>query len=245
MTRTALILAALAATPAMAEAPMTDADSAFVESNILAIFYHEMGHALIDIEDVPIFGQEEDAADVFSIFLIDAVFDEESAQAIAYDTAFGFAGEAAARDAAGDDVAWWDVHGPDEQRYFNTICLFYGANPDSRADLAQELGLPDDRAEYCPDEYDQANHSWGSLLDELVERGPGDSFRFTGDTDSLTGALLAQEIRDLNAEMTLSAPLGVTIESCGEANAYYDPEQRQIVFCSELEDHLLGMRDNL
>lgn len=30
----------------------------FVEANILGIFYHELGHALIDIEDIPIFGQE-------------------------------------------------------------------------------------------------------------------------------------------------------------------------------------------
>ena len=41
----------------------------FLTANILGIFYHEFGHAVIDIEDVPIFGQEEDAADVFSMNL--------------------------------------------------------------------------------------------------------------------------------------------------------------------------------
>lgn len=237
MLRSTVFLASLAASSAWGQ---DGAPDAFVENNLLAIFYHELGHALIDIEEVPIFGQEEDAADVFSIFLIDAIFDEESAQAIARDTAFGFAGEVAARDAAGEDIAWWDVHGPDEQRYYNTICIFYGADPDIRSDLARDMGLPEDRAEYCPDEYDQANHSWGTLLDDLTarRRGSGDSFRFTGDTDSLTGALLAQEARDLNAEMTLSTPVDITIESCGEANAFYDPQQRQIVFCTELEDHL-------
>lgn len=97
----------LAATPLMA-------DEAFVEANILGIFYHELGHAVIDVEGVPIFAQEEDAADVFSIFMIDALFEEEAAQNLAYDAAIGFWFEAVDR---GDDVAWWDVHGPDEQRF--------------------------------------------------------------------------------------------------------------------------------
>jgi hypothetical protein len=39
---------------------------------------------------VPIFGQEEDAADVVSILMIDQVYDEEPAQDIAYDAALGF-----------------------------------------------------------------------------------------------------------------------------------------------------------
>lgn len=29
----------------------------FVESNLLAIFYHELGHAFIDIMQMPVFGQ--------------------------------------------------------------------------------------------------------------------------------------------------------------------------------------------
>lgn len=239
MRHTACFIAALAAaTPAFA-------DDAFVESNILGIFYHELGHALIDVEQVPIFGQEEDAADVFSIFLIDAIFEEDAAQAIAYDAAFGFAGEAAARDQEGADVPWWDVHGPDEQRYYNTVCIFYGANPENRAELAEELGLPEERAEYCPMEYDQAADSWGSLLDTLQDRGAGESLVFEGDDDSLTAQLLRQEVRDLNSALTLSAPVTVTVESCGEANAYYDPSTQGIVFCAEFEDHLIQMAQNL
>lgn len=224
----------LAAQPAFA-------DDGFVESNVLAIFYHELGHALVDVEDIPIFGQEEDAADVLSIFLIDAFFDEETAQAIAADTAYGFAGEAEAR---GEEVPWWDIHGPDEQRYYNTVCVFYGANPDARAELAQELGLPQERAETCADEYDQAAHAWGNVLDRLAARGAGSSLTFKGD-GSFASQVLTQEIESINAEFTLAHPIEVTIESCGEANAFYDPSLRQIIFCSEFEDSLREMADNL
>ena len=121
--------------------------SEFVEANVLGIFYHEFGHAVIDIEGVPIFGQEEDAADVFSIYLIDAFYDEETAVSLAYDAAFGFLAEA--EQAVADEVPWWDTHGPDEQRFYNTVCLFYGADPDGRKDFATDLELPEERAEFC------------------------------------------------------------------------------------------------
>ena len=55
----------------------------FVASNLISVFYHELGHAVIDTMQVPIFGQEEDAAEVFSILLIDEKFDPKSAKIIA------------------------------------------------------------------------------------------------------------------------------------------------------------------
>ena len=66
----------------------------FTESNLLAIFYHELGHAVIHQMDVPIFGQEEDAADALSILLIDALYEAEDAEVIAYDSANLFSAEA-------------------------------------------------------------------------------------------------------------------------------------------------------
>ncbi len=56
-----------------------------IKANVLAIFYHELGHAVMDVMDVPIFGEEEDAADVMSVLLIDWLFSEEAAQDNVYD----------------------------------------------------------------------------------------------------------------------------------------------------------------
>ena len=42
-------------------------ENEFVTSNILSIFYHEIGHAIIDTLRLPVFGQEEDAANFLSI----------------------------------------------------------------------------------------------------------------------------------------------------------------------------------
>ncbi len=226
--------------PALALA-QSEKHDAFVEANILGVFYHELGHAVIDIEGVPIFGQEEDAADVFSIYLIHTMFEEEPAQSLAYDTAYGFRAEAEFRAHSGDQTAWWGVHGPTQQRFYNTVCLFYGANPRPRAAFAEKLGLPENRAEYCHVEFDQADRSWGAVLDQMIERGPGRSMSFVGDTSSVAGDLLSYEVDQLNRDISFAAPLEVTVESCGVANAFYMPAERTIIFCSEFEEYFREM----
>ncbi len=234
----------IAATSASAQ-DLTEDQATYVAANLLGIFYHELGHALIDQMGLPIFGQEEDAADVLSAFMIDALFDEETAVALVYDTAFGFRAEA---DDTGNDVAWWDVHGPDLQRYYNAVCIFYGANPDERGDVAEDLGLPEERADYCPDEYDQAAGSWGAVLDELAKAGAGETLILVVDDPGLAGAgilidVIGAELAALNAEMSLPQDMPVNIAACGEANAFYDPQAQAITMCTEFVAHLAAQAD--
>ncbi len=228
-----------AALPAKAEFRYGDEDmQGYVESNLLSVFYHELGHALIDIQGLPIFGQEEDAADVLSVFLIDAFWEEESAVQIAYDSAFGFQAEA-----DNYEPIFWDVHGPDLQRYYNLVCVFYGANPDERDNVARELDLPEERAEYCDVEYDQAAKSWGAVLDKITTTNGGSTIRMgrvERDTDGaqVTANLIAEEVKALNEEFKLPKVLTVNVEACGEANAWYDLDAREIVMCSEFADDI-------
>lgn len=238
-------IALFTAMPAQAEFGYSDGEDmqSYVESNLLSVFYHELGHALIDIMGLPIFGQEEDAADVLSVFLIDAFWEEESAVEIAYDSAFGFQAEAEAY-----EPIFWDVHGPDLQRYYNLICVFYGANPDEREDVAQELGLPEERAEYCDAEYDQANGSWGDVLDKITTDNGGNTIRMSRverntDGAKLTADLITEEIEALNAEFKLPTTLKVNVEECGEANAWYDLDAKEIVMCSEFADDIADNAD--
>lgn len=235
----AAVIAFTATLPASAEYRYGNEDlQGYVESNLLSVFYHELGHALINIESLPIFGQEEDAADVLSVFLIDAFWEEESAVQIAYDSAFGFYG-----DAERYEPVFWDVHGPDLQRYYNLVCVFYGANPDEREDVAQELDLPEERAEWCDAEYEQAAGSWGAVLDQITSESGGKTIRMgrvesASDAARMTGALISEEVEALNAEFRLSQILTVHVEACGEANAWYDPEERSITMCTEFTDDI-------
>ena len=163
----------------------------FTENNLLAIFYHELGHAVIHQMDVPIFGQEEDAADSLSILLIDALYESDDAEVIAYDSASLFWAEAQ------NEPAFWDTHGPDEQRYFNTVCLFYGADPDGREEFAQDLELPQERADGCEDEFALAADSWHAVLDDMsVRAGFTGQLVISGEAEM---PMIAQEIKALNA----------------------------------------------
>ena len=84
--RAALALLALLSAPAQAEDADPKAD--YVASNLVAIFYHELGHALIDQLDLPVLGKEEDAADILSVLLIDEVWEPEVAEDIVANTAY-------------------------------------------------------------------------------------------------------------------------------------------------------------
>ncbi|MBW4709675.1 DUF4344 domain-containing metallopeptidase [Roseobacter sp. YSTF-M11] len=215
-----------------------DRDDAFVSANVLAILYHEMGHALIDVLQLPVFGQEEDAADVLSVLLIDAFFEEDDAVEIMYDAAFGFL-----RESEENALALWDVHGPDLQRYYTMICLFYGANPDAREDLALELELPQERLDTCVEEFDLADASWGAVLDDIATETPGRSLVFTGDSNSYVGQILAEEVDALNRDFVLPDTLRLSAQSCDEPNGFYDPETQEIILCEELDGHLRALAD--
>ena len=207
----------------------------FVTSNVLSIFYHELGHAMIEIMGLPVFGQEEDAADIASILLIDRLYDEKAAVEIAYDAAFGFLGEA---EQAEGEPAWWGVHGPDLQRYYTLVCLFVGADMEGRADIADDLGLPADRLETCEEEFELANASWGPVFDGLAQGAPGSTLKYSSGNSTLTKQVVHDEIAALNDDFILPKILKVSVQNCGEPNAYFDPETVEIVICSEFEGWL-------
>lgn len=224
-------LLALTATTVHSE----EAVDPFIEANLLSIFYHELGHALIDVMSLPVLGQEEDAADTASILLIDSTFENEAAIEIAYDAALGFEAEAGA---TANDIAWSDVHGPDLQRFYNLVCLFYGADPDSRDDFADDMDLPPERAEGCEDEFNLANDSWGPVFDEITAKDGGNSLTYSSTVDNVTADIISAEVKALNARLQLPSDIKISVESCGEANAFYDPQARNIVICTEFETHL-------
>ncbi len=238
----ALVLALTLAIPAQAGRLQQDRRE-YLDANLRAIFYHELGHALIDILKLPIFGQEEDAADVLSVFLINTLFEGEVANRMALHTAYGFLGEAHIRDQDGEEPAYWDVHGPDLQRYFTFVCLFYGADPRGRQALANELELPPARQETCEDEFAQAQESWGPVVQRLKDGGPGRSIRFLADHrvdeyGAYTAQVIGAEVQTMNRDMSLPKRLLVRVEECGTANAFYDSKTREILMCTEFAGYL-------
>lgn len=243
MRRLLLLFGFLSLTGPVAAGQIDKKTSDFVAANMIAIYYHELGHALIDILKLPIFGQEEDAADVLSAVLIHEFFGEESAVQIAYATASGFLGDRDINAALRDEVAYWDVHGPDLQRYYTFVCLFFGANPDDRHDVARDLRLPEGRMETCEEEYDQADSSWGGVIDDLVENGGGSSIRFLADhrvdeLGKMAIEVIEAEVTAMNKDLSLPKRLLVRVEPCDTVNAFYDLKTREIIMCTEFAEWL-------
>ncbi|MFD1808430.1 DUF4344 domain-containing metallopeptidase [Gemmobacter lanyuensis] len=162
-----LLLSLCLATPALAG---EDEQSEFVADNLIATFYHEMGHALIDQLELPVLGREEDAADILSVLLIDEVWEPETATGIAENTALSYVFMAEAN--ADAEPAFWDVHGLDLQRYYSHVCLFYGADPDTRAGFAEDFELPPNVPKAAPRNTSSRSTAGGPTLNRFRNRHP-------------------------------------------------------------------------
>ncbi|WP_199687044.1 DUF4344 domain-containing metallopeptidase [Antrihabitans sp. YC2-6] len=135
------------------------AESALNET--IATFFHELGHAVISLYDLPATGREEDAADQLSAVILLFERDPEL-QAIILDDAQAFS-ILAERQMLGE-VVFADEHSLNAQRKFNVLCWIYGSDPNSYDDLVGPDALPEERAERCPAEYDQIERAWYRLM---------------------------------------------------------------------------------
>ncbi|MEO0357856.1 MAG: DUF4344 domain-containing metallopeptidase, partial [Pseudomonadota bacterium] len=137
---------AVFAGPSLAQ--MTD-ENQFIWDNLMGTFYHELAHAVIHQYEVPMYGQEEDAADVFAAYLISKWHKPAEGRRIARAVALAFYADFHDYEDSGADVRWHGVHGPALQRMYNHVCIFAGSNLSRHYDFGQALGLDEDRLEYC------------------------------------------------------------------------------------------------
>jgi Putative metallopeptidase len=137
---------------------------------------HETGHAAFDIYQVPLFGREEDAADLFAAFIM-LHFGKDQARR-------WIEGAAYTSDEFMADVPWGknyaSVHGLPQQRFYNLVCLAYGADPATFADVTENMAkmmtrmgvmpkqqqgvLPKQRAENCAYEFQTFEHAFGTQI---------------------------------------------------------------------------------
>jgi hypothetical protein len=123
----------------------------------VSVMLHEMGHALFDIQDIPLFGREEDAADQIAALLM-LQFGKSVAMTTikgAYNvdhhfhavTLLATKGKILPEQEA-------DEHSIGIQRAITYLCMAYGKDPETFQELADTL-LPRARKAHCADEYKQ------------------------------------------------------------------------------------------
>jgi hypothetical protein len=219
--------------------PEDQEEADFIANEVIATFYHELGHGLIDVLQIPVLGKEEDAADTLSVILMNDIWNEEAATQILTSDATAYALAAEDPNSEPDESSFADVHSLDIQRYYAVVCLFYGANPDKRRQLAIDLELPSEKLDSCPGEYEQAAGAWNSVL-AGAEPGPGKKglVMAPGQDGVPLADLLAEEVKSMNEHFGLPEEISVIVADCGEANAFYSPSEKTITLCNEYAEDL-------
>lgn len=130
------------------------------------VLFHEVGHALVDVLDLPITGREEDVADQIATLALANSDPMAAYWAAEYwrqkddlgDTGLlkGIVGMFRTPDQFADE------HSFDEQRFFNVLCWTYGGDPAGRSYLLPLITQA--RAQRCPGEHRRISLALGTIL---------------------------------------------------------------------------------
>jgi hypothetical protein len=134
---------------------------------------HEVGHAVFHIFEIPLFGREEDAADQFAVYLM-LHFGKDQAHRWVEGAAYA-AHELVMDHENNPEVhkrleKFSSVHGLPEQRFYNGLCLAFGADTTLFADVVATGLLPTMRAENCEHEYQTFDHAFKTEIRPHIDR---------------------------------------------------------------------------
>ena len=212
----------------------------FSFGNGLFFLFHETGHMLISEFGFPVLGREEDAADMLSTLLLlemdDPMFDKVLADAV---EGWRMSSE------AGEDPELWDTHSLDQQRAFNMVCMMVGKDRKRFAKVAGELDMPEERQEECADEYAKTHESWFGLLKKKTRKiakesvfkisyQPPETKDLAGYADMVKASSLLEIIEKVASIYRLPSGIRLTAAECGDSNAYWSSEDRELTYCYEL-----------
>ena len=130
---------------------------------LFEVSLHEFGHALFDMLELPVFGREEDAADQLAAYIL-LQFGESEARRLIAGTAYAYHIDEMKADPCRSTEDYANEHGTPAQRFFNVLCIAYGADTKQFADIVSEGYLPETRAEYCEEEYEQVQDAFDELV---------------------------------------------------------------------------------
>ena len=132
-----------------------------IDGLIWGIYFHELAHALITTNGIPITGREEDVADQFAVWF-SLNFMDLSRTPILMPTIWFWRELGKGRNIPAmnqDELRHFmsDEHSLNEQRVYNMACWAYGTNSALGNAAAKYAGLPEQRAQRCASEYETAD----------------------------------------------------------------------------------------
>jgi hypothetical protein len=140
-----------------------------MEGQFLYTASHEMGHAVFDLLDVPLFGRPEDDADQFAAHVLVRIGKNDARQLIE-GAAYLYKDYVKNPTITVPVTAFADVHGAPMQRMYNLLCLAYGANPDEFSDVVDKGYLPKSRVPACRVEWDEVDFAFHKLIYPYIDQ---------------------------------------------------------------------------
>ncbi|MBE9608281.1 DUF4344 domain-containing metallopeptidase [Chitinilyticum piscinae] len=130
------------------------------------LFRHELTHAIIDVFKVPIFTDEENAADAVALYYSLNNSEPEELKKLLKGAKFYFMRKNPKFGETNDYQfgTFSDVHPLHEQRYFNMLCYTYAKYPKEADFLVKDGYLPQSRADYCPRQWEQLDNAMKKLI---------------------------------------------------------------------------------
>lgn len=123
---------------------------------------HEFAHALFDYADIPVLGREEDAADQVAAYIYLQIGKDEARRLI-LGTIYTYLIDVK-NSPPPTMVEFAGEHSTSGQRAYNLLCMAYGADPKLFHDLPALGNLPQERAEYCGEEYELIALAFQALI---------------------------------------------------------------------------------
>ena len=151
------------------DSSLTQADKQYVyeasEGALLHTLLHEIAHAYVALNQVPILGKEEDAADSFANILMLNYVEDGDNQAIHAANLFAIEDQ---QIEVFDDLDFIDEHSLDIQRYYYSLCLIYGSDPEKHKTLFEDLetDIKTEREDICYEEFERVTTSWQSYFEQ-------------------------------------------------------------------------------
>jgi len=140
-----------------------------IAGTFIQVTLHEVAFALIDMLQFPVWGRMGDAADHLAAFVM-VNFGEDLAIHTIRATAVFF--DLSKKTWTGSAFA--DIASPEEQRFYNYLCVAFGSSPISfnfvvAADANEEPLLPLRRARRCSGEYEQIRQAFNLRIMPFVD----------------------------------------------------------------------------
>lgn len=139
-----------------------DGDDQLFVGAFALILLHQVGHAFVDLMDLPIQVPPEEAADQLAAVMV-GMAEDDGLQTVAE-------GAVALSEMEVD----WENPGSGRaalsgRRLGNLLCLLYGSDPEAHEYLVEEGHLTAEQADSCPQRFEDVGDEWIEMLEDHVQ----------------------------------------------------------------------------